>query len=1361
MPMTRHGLAGVSGAVCLLLTALDLPAATVSGRVLDPAGAPVAGAKVVWEAYRSDEETLVDETRGTQPAPLGETATDGQGRFQVKLEKPGVEVSIRVLPGGLPGAILRGPYDSSEDVTLDDVELPAAERVSGRVVDDGGKPVSGARLRVVGGLPFEEDDVTAYADGTSAADGSFSIANAPANAMELTTRAAGYAPTVTVRMQRRSVDKVTLRSGGTVQGIVADPSGKPAAGAIVTAGATAAATDAAGAFRLAGVAPGDPAVEAIWKGDFVARKSPVRVKKGETVDVSLQLARAASIAGTVIDEKSRRPISGVRLAATSPRFALRRAGPARAARTDAKGRFRIPGLAPGAYSVAASKTDYVPATMSGVVAELSSRAVVSIALAKAAAVAGRVTDEAGAPVPGARVRIATDLGMRAILREGPAAFLESGGVTTGPDGVFRLRGLAAAKNKTIEASKTGFVPARRHGVTLRAGETVKEVALVLKKGLEARGRVVDAAGKPVAGAELRLARPEGGARRMMFQMAGGDREKPDAVSGADGSFRLGGLEPGEYSLSATREGYASKRIPAVTVETEGPNEWPPVVLVPASAIAGVVRNSRGEPVVGAQVFTFGEGASRDATTDAEGRFRLEGYGSERAVMLSVNADGYGALQRRVTPPAEDLALVLKTSGAIRGRVEDAATNRPVTEFTASYTEARGGGFGGMRILTGGRDNQRAFQSADGAFELSDVPAGRWTVSATAPGYRPAEVSGVEVGEGETKDGVVLSLKRGAAVSGRVLDPRRGTGVPNASVSWSDGSGAGGMGAGAIARLTGENNAVTTDADGRFRFERLPDGRLTLTAEHPDYLEVSRTIEVADEASADLTLSLGGSITGTVVGRDGRSPVAGAQVALEGMGDTFGWGEDSSRADGSGNFSFEHLKAGRYRVSARSAAGSSPSKEVVLAENQSLTGVLIEMASGALVRGTVTGLPAGRAAGVRVFASSRDYEESAITGDQGTFVLRDVPAGILRLQASVSFPAMRSTSKTVEIAEGSSEVAVEIAFEGTSRLSGRITRGDRPVSNAFVSVAPDPPTATGGRGSDQADEDGRYSIEGLSDGGYRIQVSGQGVRHSRTLEVSGDTNGDIDVPAITLSGVVAESGSSEPLEGASVQAESGTETGPYDIKRTVTDSRGFYSIENLDPGNYQLTARKEGYQLKTQPVTISESSVELNLSLARGAGLAVRAVDGLTGLPLRWLIVLAHSSSGAVAFSGGVSLDPEGKGEIPSLTPGQYALTLQAEGYARRSFTVQIPSGPLAVTLTPGGRVEIRTDAAVNARMVDSAGALYLAVSRRDGIFSVGPPASVFDHIAPGSYRLIVTGPQGEKSYPFAVAEGQTTTVQIR
>jgi hypothetical protein len=359
--------------------------------------------------------------------------------------------------------------------------------------------------------------------------------------------------------------------------------------------------------------------------------------------------------------------------------------------------------------------------------------------------------------------------------------------------------------------------------------------------------------------------------------------------------------------------------------------------------------------------------------------------------------------------------------------------------------------------------------------------------------------------------------------------------------------------------------------------------------------------------------------------------------------------------------------------------------------------------------------------------------------------------------------MRSASKNLEIPEGTAEVPVDIVFEGAARLSGRVTRGNNPLSGVFVSATPDPPNATGGRSSDRTDEDGRYAIDGLADGNYQVLLSGAGVGYRRNFAVSGDTNGDIALPAVSISGVVTEAGSNDPIEGASVQAESGQETAAFAIKRAATDSHGFYSLDDIDSGNYQLTARKEGYQLKTQQVSVGSSSVERNVSLERGSGLSIRAVDGLTALPLRSVYALAYSATGSVAFSGSVSLDTEGKGEISSLTPGSYALSLFSDGYAPRSFpALQVPSPELSVGLTPGGRVELRTEAPLTGRLVDGSGAAYrMSQWRLDGRVSAAPPVSSWEHIAPGSYQLIVSGPSGERSYTFSVTEGRTTTVEVR
>jgi hypothetical protein len=403
------------------------------------------------------------------------------------------------------------------------------------------------------------------------------------------------------------------------------------------------------------------------------------------------------------------------------------------------------------------------------------------------------------------------------------------------------------------------------------------------------------------------------------------------------------------------------------------------------------------------------GRPQNSTSDSDGKFRLDGFTADRPIMLNVSAQGYATQQKNVTPPAADIAVVLKTAGTVRGRVEDADTMKPITDFTVGRTGPRGGG--PMQIMVGRGGGDQAFQSDDGSFELTEVPPGKWTVRGSAAGYRAAEASGIEIGEGETKEGVLLQLKKGGGLAGRVLDPR-GSAVANASVTWHPSESEGGAMGAAMGRMMGggAGGSTTSDADGRFQFDGLPASHVTVTASHSDYLESSRDIDPAKEQSVDLTLGTGASISGTVVGTDGRSGVPGALVQLneEGSGGGgFGGGGESTRSDGAGNFIFDHLTAGRFKVTASSNTGKTTAKDVVVGDNQPLTGVLMQMATGTLLHGTVTGLPAGRLGGVRVMAFETNYSDNTVTDDSGNWAAPRRSAGVIRLRRRRrSFRAVR-------------------------------------------------------------------------------------------------------------------------------------------------------------------------------------------------------------------------------------------------------------------------------------------------------------------------------------------------------------------
>jgi len=66
------------------------------------------------------------------------------------------------------------------------------------------------------------------------------------------------------------------------------------------------------------------------------------------------------------------------------------------------------------------------------------------------------------------------------------------------------------------------------------------------------------------------------------------------------------------------------------------------------------------------------------------------------------------------------------------------------------------------------------------------------------------------------------------------------------------------------------------------------------------------------------------------------------------------------------------------------------------------------------------------------------------------------------------------------------------------------------------------------------------------------------------------------------------------------------------------------------------------------------------------------------------------------------------------------------------------------------------------RIVDGSGATHLLTPWRfDARVSAQPPVTTWNNLAPGSYRFVATGPEGEKSFPFTVSEGQTTELELR
>src|SRR5208337_2435105 len=116
---------------------------------------------------------------------------------------------------------------------------------------------------------------------------------------------------------------------------------------------------------------------------------------------------------------------------------------------------------------------------------------------------------------------------------------------------------------------------------------------------------------------------------------------------------------------------------------------------------------------------------------------------------------------------------------------------------------------------------------------------------------------------------------------------------------------------------------------------------------------TQTVDVKDEgATVEIRMVPGSAISGVVLS-DANPPVPSANVALAqegsaGVGFLAGGGT-SSVTDGGGQFSFDHLGAGRYSLTASLGSHTSAPYEVLLLPGQSQPGVTLQLQLGVTIQ----------------------------------------------------------------------------------------------------------------------------------------------------------------------------------------------------------------------------------------------------------------------------------------------------------------------------------------------------------------------------------------------------------------------------
>ena len=1215
---------------------------------------PAAGITVSAVPYESSLEMDRREARrGPLPEVIAKAVTNSKGEWRLVFEIPpgqlGKIVELHYAGPGVARGAISGYGDTADSEDFGETSLRKGVSLSGRVVDAEGRPVADAEILRPSGIDSARTD----------AEGRFALEGVADSGADVTVKKAGYVTTKVAGLRVGGTVTLVLRSGLPLVGVVLAPDGKtPVKGAVVRVerkdAAVFAETNAEGRFMVRELAAGRVLVAADGGDHGIREITGVVIPQLPATLLTVVLAPAPVLRGRVLDAATQSPVARAYVDAVSGRRRLW-------TRSAPDGSFVIRPAPAGDWFVGAIAPRYVQTTRRLARARDTDKPV-ELLLREGVTISGRVTDDERRPVAAARIRVLEN------SRSGPTA-----AALTAEDGTFTLRRIPGVETLRLVATHPDFEPASLGDLGLKPGEKRTGVAFALSRGATVAG-IVTVGGAPLAGAQvtLTLGRRGTGIDAPPRSLAGPVWSWPRATTGADGRFRIGGLAPGEYTMTASKPGYARESTEGIVVAGHRGPQQLVFALGPEAVITGSVRGKRGSGVADQFVRAVPSDAAihsgGSAQTLADGSFRIDGLKPGATYTLTVSSGLTGGQRKSVVAPAEGVEMTGTGTGRIEGRVIDSG-GRPVTEFQAIAQSDRSSS-SANRVNPVRQD----ISSESGEFALENVPATLLEVRAVAKGYQPGRISGIALEEGETHSGVELTLSRGVSLHGRVIDARSGAPLPDIDV-----------------RVEGAPSGATTDADGSFEIGGLPPGKVRVTARGSEYTPTTQVVEAGENAaSVELKLSAGASVSAVVVSSGGE-PQVGAQAMLTQAGQGSFSGTKAT-AGPDGRLLFSHLAPGRYTLTAGIAGRYAKPVDLTLEADQARDDVRVVIGGGATVLVTVTGLSPEERSQVSVHLDANVSLGNAKELPDGRFEVLDVasgPTGVYaRVGLSMDFGG-KSVSRSVTIPEDGT-IEVELPFEAGFTLTVHVQRDGQPVEGAWVNARPAMPD-NGTFGSATTDASGSCRLTGLKPGTFHVFVYSMATSSAapeQKVDVNGDQTLEFNLPAGRLAGRVVTSGSSQPLADVQITVAPTNSGQSFMSHSAMTDSTGQFQLSGLDAGPLSLTAQKKSYLVDTRTVS-ADAADDLVIEMTRGDGLDVTGQDGILGTPLGSFSARVFDGTGAQLAGSYVQLDSSGRGEIPSLKPGSYSIIVNTSGYAPSAYDgVTVPGSGLTVILTPGGTLDI-------------------------------------------------------------------------
>lgn len=905
-----------------------------------------------------------------------------------------------------------------------------------------------------------------------------------------------------------------------------------------------------------------------------------------------------------------------------------------------------------------------------------------------------VTDETGKPLEGASVRVFS-------IRNDKTYF--AGERRTDAQGRMLLQHLPRGETWIVAYDKARA----RSSTRLILSQGLHEARLLLAPAKALDVLVVNEAEEPVEKATVTL--------------ISGDPLPYVATTDAEGKARLDRLGPVPYRVKAAALGY-DESVRTGVVPTVVPLR---IKLERRGVLTVTVRNLDGSVAPGATVLLAGPllWPPRSAETDAQGRAIISGLrsgvydikarlqdkvsetsfavpvknGERKEAELTLLAGRYVRIsvtdgEGKDAPPIADASVLLVEEGIapfpLQGRTDEKGlvVLGPITLETATISARAKGFVGKSAVPIDAFATEAQIALSRGGALVGDVVDDRgFPVSGATIEVVGVDLEGMPIDETsalvEFRDDNFEMLLSGPAP----LIPVGELGVMPGPIPElpRDGSP---FAASAAGRA---EDAWVTRADGFFRAEPLPPGRMHAIVRHPDYVEgISETVKIVPggEATVHVVLRQGGMLEGRVLEED-RTPVAGARIELAATKGTL---ERLTYAADDGTFVFAAVPDEVLLNVSRPDDPADIVARLVISvppnERREVEIILPKQRESVMIRvNDDRGYPIDR---VQVQALSLDVDvpirRTLFTDDDGACELKDAAGVPFRI--SLSRPGKAPRIELVERAPKELVLVMRAGFKAKGTVTARDGR-DR-LEDADVALF----TAAGVLRT-KTNIDGDFEFEDVAPGKARLQAAHKDYA-SNEIEVviAGDPEHPADLKTIDLAeageveGVVVDA-DENPIAAARVSKDSPPAylpLGPLPRGIVLSDKEGRFVLSGLPEGEVVLGAYisdlGRGFSEKvpvragrvTQGVQIMIAGDIPPAKEARGAG-SLAVTLGERGEP-------ANKQQKTIVILG---VPAGGEAEMAGIFPGDLLITVNGLQLRSLEHARALLSGPLTSDLVLG------------------------------------------------------------------------------